>query len=235
MFLQRLDGVAAAGRSKPAAGANPVADRPLIKTNQLNQCPNQGCRQSAREAVSLIRIFGRGQFRIHFFRPDRCWISGGLVLPWRRVSCHASRTSEILIWAKSGVAPALGRTTKSIPWGKSRCWVRKASRISLFQRLRTTALPTLRPMLSPSRGGQSGPVILALMTSIGSAAKFRDCQTASKSRWCRIRDWRLNLFSCGLPPGVSTTTARPADCPRPADGEIHPVPAVFLPVFFVEP
>lgn len=52
---------------------------------------------------------------------------------------------------KSGSAPRRGRTTRSYPAGSLTRDLRNASRISRFQRLRTTAGPTLRDTDKPSR------------------------------------------------------------------------------------
>ena len=133
VLVYRDNEIGAAAGVKTAARAEPGANQPLIASYCSN---NDRCRQSQ---AGLPRT-------LHFVDP---WLSAKGSLSIRRA---VKLFSDACNGRTCGLARGCGRTTMSKPAGSS-CWTsRKASRSERFQRFRTTALPSLRETVRPSRG-----------------------------------------------------------------------------------
>lgn len=145
VFVDRLNEVVAASRPKAALIAEDRAQKYLVQPHRRYQYPS-------------------GQADQHL--PDESHDDRSSS---RLATRAARRGSDRRTSSKFASAPRFGRTTRSMPVGSiSRC-VRKASRISRFQRLRATALPTRRETDRPKREIDS-PLVHPWTTKILSAA-----------------------------------------------------------------
>ena len=141
VFSHRLNKVVAARRVEPALTANKGAERHLVAANNQDQDPGGEIDQGFPEELHVAASPAL---------PEQPPAYSHQNIYRLRAALRASVTSARAISSIARGSPPRGETIRSAAGNSARC-VRKASRIWRFQRFRTTALPTRRDTLIPSR------------------------------------------------------------------------------------
>ena len=141
ILLHGPNEIGAARRLKTAASSQDRAERILVDPRHPDQDPRRNAEDRPEDRGQEVALHG----------PDLSPCSQSFCQIFL-AALRANLTSDSCKPAVSGTASGRGITIKSSPAGNCSRDKRNASRMQRFQRLRTTAPPTLRETESPSRG-----------------------------------------------------------------------------------